>query len=138
MGISCQNLRATAESHRNWIRKTGMLSHSGVWGAMAESVWICYVRSDSSDNMYATRRLIRQHQLRLGDHEGYRYFSLDKFRKGFGFWDFIVGLNPVRLQRWPPTYIKYKRYERVELYLHMRDMIFWYPVERQLYFHITE
>jgi len=87
MGISGQNLRATAESHRNWIRIAGMLSHSGVWGAMAQSVWIRYVRSESSDNMYKPWRLIRQHQLRLDYHEGYCCFSLDKFRKGFGFWD---------------------------------------------------
>jgi len=30
MGISGQNLRVTAESHRNWIRIAGMLSHIGV------------------------------------------------------------------------------------------------------------
>jgi len=29
MGISGQNLRATAETDRKWIRRAGMLSHSG-------------------------------------------------------------------------------------------------------------
>ena len=104
---------------------TTTLYHSGVWGAMAQSVWTRYVRSDSLGNTYAAWRLIRRHQLRLGDLKRYCDFCRDKFRKGFGFWDFIVGLNPVRLQRWPPTYIKCKRYERMKLYLHMRDTIFW-------------
>jgi len=90
MRISGQNLRTTAESHRNWIRIAGMLSHSGVWGAMAQSVFIRYVRSDSSGNMYATWRVIRQHQTTM---RGAVIFFLTNFGR----------VRILRLYRWPKS-----------------------------------